>query len=143
MINDSYLSYHKFFSLRSLTEKNATLETHSITCHAFIPFECLRETVWVTINPFIETFLMCNNRNVHILSHDHQNTFTIEVSKHWIDFCVATQQMTKHYFINCSNKQFSLLNQCYFKNERFLIVKYFNATNIKDLSKNSLNGIYV
>ena len=25
---------------------------------------------------------MCYNRNVRILSHDHQNTFTIEVYKH-------------------------------------------------------------
>ena len=36
-----------------------------------------------SIHPFeIQSMLMWCNRNAHILSHDHQNTFTIEVYKH-------------------------------------------------------------
>ena len=47
---------------------------------------------------------MCYNRNVRILSHDHQNTFTIEVYKHWRHFCCYTLNVKTGNAHNNENK---------------------------------------
>ena len=87
------------------------------------------ETVCLTINPFIETFLMCYNRNVRILSHDHQNTFTIEVYKHWRHCCCYTLNVkieNAHDNENKISRDFTTMN--------FSIIILFNLRWIIKLS---------
>ena len=94
------------------------------------------ETVWVTINPFIETFLMCYNRNVRILSHDHQNTFTIEVYKHsrylLLQYMkcpdIEYQKIPSYYYFCFIYFIWNSLYKLGMKYLEYLKIAYFNLT---------------